>query len=395
MRTIFPILLFIILAISWINWRLLIKWNPYYKSRTMGYGYWLITALSWLMISYGWVIHPEKPFFYQWITPLVNLSFIWILGGIFLVFLFPILFAIRKILQCIPSAKGKPDHKGIMITSRRTFLQTMIYAAPILTLGVSTYGVYSAEKEMVVHRFTLPFAGIPKDLKGFKIAQISDTHLGTFFTLDRLDHVIQLVSQEKPDIVVITGDLIDDLGLLEPCIEKLSQLASFVPYGIFFCWGNHEYFHDIKRIREALLKSPIHILENSHVAMKVGEATLCMLGVDYPWPQSAFEKDNIRQQFMSMAEKNAPADSFKILLAHHPDFLFNSFASKIPLTLSGHTHGGQINFEGKSLLPFAYHYMRGLYQENNDYGYVNTGAGQWMPVRIGCPPEISVFTLNG
>jgi predicted MPP superfamily phosphohydrolase len=256
------------------------------------------------------------------------------------------------------------------------------------------HGTYSARFEMAVRRLELPFRKLPPALRGFKIAQISDTHVGTFFTLDRLDEVIELVKQEKPDMVVITGDLIDDLTLLRPCIAKLSQFAAVIPYGIYYCWGNHEYFRDIKRIREELLKSPIHVLGNSNAPIVVGETTFYMLGVDYPWATTNPEKKEKQRQFLAKAQANIPDEAFKILLAHHSDFIADGFANEIPLTLSGHTHGGQINLLGHSLLPIKYQYMRGLYQENHNYGYVNVGAGQWFPFRIGCPPEISIFTLT-
>ncbi|GMA98465.1 metallophosphoesterase [Pelosinus sp. IPA-1] len=346
------------------------------------------------MVGASWLLRPDSTFYYEWIIPLVDLSFVWVIGQILLLVFFPILFALRKILHRVRTTEISKDNKGVADTSRRTFIQSILYAAPVLALGVSGTGVYSAEKEMVVRHFTLPFPGLDQELKGFKIAQISDTHLGPFFTLDRFDEVIHLVIQEKPDMVVITGDLIDDLSLLVPAVEKLNQMDALIPYGIYFCWGNHEYFRDINRIRVELGKSKIHVLQNSNTPITVGASTFYLLGVDYPWPENVSKKDAIRQQFMKKAVENIPNGAFKVLLAHHPDFLFEGFAEKIPLTLSGHTHGGQVNFLGRSLLPVSYYYMRGLYQENDTYGYVNPGAGQWIPFRLGCPPEISIFTLE-
>ncbi|WP_285716566.1 metallophosphoesterase [Pelosinus sp. IPA-1] len=394
MRTIQPILMLLILIISYGNWRLLVKWFPTWKSYISGTIYWLMTAVSWSLVGASWLLRPDSTFYYEWIIPLVDLSFVWVIGQILLLVFFPILFALRKILHRVRTTEISKDNKGVADTSRRTFIQSILYAAPVLALGVSGTGVYSAEKEMVVRHFTLPFPGLDQELKGFKIAQISDTHLGPFFTLDRFDEVIHLVIQEKPDMVVITGDLIDDLSLLVPAVEKLNQMDALIPYGIYFCWGNHEYFRDINRIRVELGKSKIHVLQNSNTPITVGASTFYLLGVDYPWPENVSKKDAIRQQFMKKAVENIPNGAFKVLLAHHPDFLFEGFAEKIPLTLSGHTHGGQVNFLGRSLLPVSYYYMRGLYQENDTYGYVNPGAGQWIPFRLGCPPEISIFTLE-
>ncbi len=390
MVIIYSILVVVMLAIFWVNWRLLTQWflNGNFSSKS--YIYWLITGLAWFFINYNWWFQPDAAFFYRWITPIVDFAYVWIISGVVLLCFFPVLFAIRRLLNLTNVKK----ETGKMDASRRTFLQSVLYAAPVLSLGISAKGVYSAEKEMVIEHVVLPFEGLSQELAGFKIAQISDTHLGPFFSLERLDEVLQLIIKEKPNMVVITGDLIDDLNLLDTAVIKLSEFCSLIPYGVYFCWGNHEYFRDINRISRALHNSPIHVLRNGNIPVQVGGTTVYILGVDYPWPKDLGEKERTRQQFMAKAEQNIPKDAFKVLLAHHPDFLFNAFASKIPLTLSGHTHGGQVNILGKSLLPVSYHYMRGLYQENHSYGYVSPGTGQWIPFRLGCPPEISVFTLT-
>lgn len=381
MRTMYPIALIVIALVSWVNWWFLTKWFPNLHSRLTLCTYWLVNAFAWFTIGYSWLVHPGTPLFYQWITPFLYVSFVWIVAEGILLLLFPILFAVRKMI-----------HYDNMPT-RRTFLQKIVYVAPALAFGVSAQGVYSSRFDMAVRRLELTCKGLPRQLTGFKIAQISDTHLGPFFSLDRLDDVIALIKQEKPDMVVITGDLIDDLNLVKPAIGKLSQLAALIPYGIYFCWGNHEYFRDIQRIRDELLKSPIHILENSNAPIVVGDTTFYMLGVDYPWADTIPEKTEKQQQLLTKAQTNIPDNAFRILLAHHPDFFSDAFAANIPLTLSGHTHGGQINVFGYPLLPLKYRYMRGLYEDNQNYGYVNVGAGQWFPFRLGCPPEISVFTL--
>jgi predicted MPP superfamily phosphohydrolase len=389
----YVVLLVLILMISWINWRLLIQLFPNTSFQGCRYLYWLVTGLAWLLINYTWLVRPEPIFFHQWIAPLVDLSYVWVIAGMVLLCLFPILFIMRRLSNRVNSGQ-KSRETSSMDVSRRTFLQSMLYASPILALGVSAKGVYSAECEMVVRQVPLSFRDLPQDLQGFKIAQISDTHIGPFFSLERLDEVLQFIIAEKPDMVVITGDLIDDLTLLEPAIRKLNQFFTLIPYGIYFCWGNHEYFRDINRIRRELAKSPIYVLENSNLPVKIGKTTFYVSGVDYPWPKDPGEWESIQQDFMIKAKDNIPSDAFRVLLAHHPDFLFNAFAEQIPLTLSGHTHGGQVNLLGKSLLPVRYHYMRGLYQENDSYGYVSPGTGQWIPFRLGCPPEISVFTLT-
>lgn len=378
----YPLVMGIMIIVAGINWWFLTKWIPNMYSRSRCMSYWLVTALCWLIIGYSWIVHPGTPFFYRWIVPLLYLAFVWIVGEGLLLVLFPILFAIRRLLnyQQVPS--------------RRSFLKKVVYSAPTIAFAVSIKGAYSSNFDMKIRHLDLSFNQLPSALKGFKIAQISDTHLGPFFTLERLDHVLGLIRKEKPDMLVITGDMIDDLNLLIPCIERLSLFSQIIPQGIYFCWGNHEYFRDIDRIRRALLKSPIHILENSNVPIVVGDETFYLLGVDYPWAKTMTEKNEKQREFLRQARENIPDKAFRILLSHHPEFITDAFAMGIPLTLSGHTHGGQINIGGRPLLPLKYTYMRGLYQENQNYGYVSVGTGQWFPLRIGCPPEISIFTLG-
>jgi predicted MPP superfamily phosphohydrolase len=149
-------------------------------------------------------------------------------------------------------------------------------------------------------------------------------------------------------------------------------------------------------VRAELHNSRIIVLENENVLIVPGQQPFYLLGVDYPWADSSYNGINVsankRQQYFAAANRNIPINAFKVLIAHHPDCLIDGFAAQIPLTLAGHTHGGQVVIGGKPLLN-SYAYMRGLYQENGNYGYVNSGAGQWFPFRLGCPPEISIFTM--
>jgi predicted MPP superfamily phosphohydrolase len=200
-----------------------------------------------------------------------------------------------------------------------------------------------------------------------------------------------MVKQEKPHLLAITGDLVDDLDLLSPTMERLTAFQPEMPHGIFYCWGNHEYFRDIGLIRKALYASPVTVLENRSQAVGNG---LYLAGVDYPWGKNKEELEVKRRDFFAQAVREIPSGSFTVLLAHHPDFFDNSFAAKVPLSLAGHTHGGQVSIFGVSLLPVQYRYMRGVFQQEGSYGYVSVGTGHWMPLRIGCPAEVSMFTLR-
>ena len=160
--------------------------------------------------------------------------------------------------------------------------------------------------------------------------------------------------------------------------------------------GNHDYFQNAELVRSELNNSSIVVLDNSIRLIIPGLQPFYLMGVDYPWAglsrRGIDVSDSKRQQYFAATNHDVPLNAFKVLIGHHPNILFDGFAAKIPLTLAGHTHGGQVVLGGKTLLS-SNHYMRGLYRENGVYGYVSSGAGQWFPFRLGCPPEISVFTL--
>jgi predicted MPP superfamily phosphohydrolase len=385
-------------AVGWINYRILALLFPCYRQRRIGGLYFIITVASIVVMAYGWsrrppLIVPDHRFY----TVLVYGALIWLCGQFILLVFQPFIAVVHKLTRrCrhVTNTQNSTQTSGI---SRRTFLQSTLGIAPLLlSVGISTRGIYEAETEMAIQRHFIRLPNLPATLNGFKIGQISDTHLGPYVDLKRFDTAVRALAQEKPDLVAVTGDFADDLSLLRPAIARLNEFSSSVPHGIYFCFGNHDYFHNIGLIRAELNKSKITLLENQNKLIVSGHHPFYLLGVDYPWADLAHNGISIsadtRKRFFALADKNIPEQAFKILIGHHPDCLFDGFAAKIPLTLTGHTHGGQVVIGGRSLLS-PYTYMRGLYRNNGVYGYVSSGAGQWFPFRLGCPPEVSVFTL--
>lgn len=392
------ILLILALAtfISWLNYYLLSRLFVFYRGKVSQYMYWGFTVATILTLGYGWSIRP--PFVdaehavYRF---LVYGTLAWLVGQIVLLVLQPLLAVMHRVLK---GGKVETDARSTssLTMTRRNFLHSSLAAAPLLSLGMGMKGIYNAQSDMVVQRYSLHFSNLPANLTGFKIVQISDTHLGPYFDLDKLDTVIALLMKEKPDIIVITGDFVDDLNLLTSAIERLNTLQPLIPHGIYFCYGNHEYFRDIQFVRAELKKSRIHVLENQSALIVPGTQPFYLMGVGYPWAGDSRSGINVstsvRQQYFATTDQNIPKNAFKVLVGHHPDILIDGFSAQIPLTLAGHTHGGQVIIGGRSLLA-SYTYMSGLYQTNGVYGYVSNGTGHWFPFRLGCPPEISVFTL--
>lgn len=273
--------------------------------------------------------------------------------------------------------------------------RNMIKAAvgiPALSVMTSLYSSFGEYYNTVVNYTTIYVDNLPKNFQGVTIAQLSDVHLGPFMDLDRLQEILVKTVQQEPDMLVITGDIFDDQKLNIQAVSLVNEYVSRFPKGIFFCYGNHEHFRGIKAISEALKNTSITVLRNSNTVLDFNGDKLYLIGVDYPMNKEKF--DELQEKFIEKAMKNVPADGVKILLSHHPDFFDSAISRGIQLTLSGHTHGGQIGFWGLPMVPPVFKYMRGLYQEGESYCYVHCGNGSWFPYRLGCPPEIAILTLE-
>lgn len=392
----FLILLVVIAGVSWLNYWLLARWFGFYRGRFIRYSYCLLTVVTLVVMWHGLA---KRPLFATygsdiWLYLIYGVIAL-VVGQFILLLLQPIIAVFYRLLHSsVSNSKVQSSTQGI---TRRTFLTRSLAAVPIVALGVSTKGIYEAQAQMAVRHYSLAFPQLPGNLQGFKLGQISDTHLGPYFGLESLDTVIQLMAQQKPDLVVLTGDFADNLSLVRPAIAMLNEFQQAVPYGMYFCYGNHDYFQDVNYVRTEFNKSRIKILKNESTLIVPGVRPFYLMGVDYPWNDNShkgvYASPAKRQECFTAASSMVPPDAFKILIAHHPDFLFNGFAAHIPLTLAGHTHGGQIVIGGKSILS-SYAYMQGLYREQGVYGYVDSGAGHWFPFRLGCPPQISLFTFE-
>ncbi|MBP2646009.1 MAG: Calcineurin-like phosphoeSPTERase [Firmicutes bacterium] len=386
-----------IALVSWLNLRLLTRIFRVYASIPLRYIYLILTITAVLSIGFGLT---QRPAFvvpgYAVYNLLFYFALIWTLGQLFLLLLQPLLYIVHRMLKG-KKAASQPAPAISKIT-RREFLHGTLAAAPLLTFGVGARGIYEAQSSILLRHHALTFSDLPPAFRGFKIAQISDTHIGPYFDLAKLETVILQLQQEKPDLVVITGDLADDLSLLKPALSMLDDLQSSIPYGLYYCYGNHEYFRNIDYVRAEINKSKIIPLTNESRPIGNGQEQFYLMGVDYPWADATKRtginvSSDKRRQYFASALAAVPPNAFKILIAHHPDSLFDGFQATVPLTLAGHTHGGQISLLGKPLIS-SYTYMYGLYETNGVYGYVSSGTGHWFPFRINCPPEIAFFTLH-
>ena len=245
-----------------------------------------------------------------------------------------------------------------------------------------------------VETVRLKLPRLPDGFSGFRVAQISDIHMGGWMNVDRLQSIADLTIAQKPDVLVITGDFlmghsytIASRQSLKELIHVLSPLAKSIPS--FAVLGNHDYWTNSEAIREVLHSCGITDLTNTVFTLTRDTENLHLCGVDDVW------KGDVRlDKVIAQLSDNSTA----ILLAHEPDFADVSAATeKFDLQISGHTHGGQvvIPFYGPPMLPYlGRKYPSGLYRVGNMFQYTNRGVGMnRLSFRFNCPPEITIFVL--
>lgn len=312
-----------------------------------------------------------------------ELTVLWFVLQVFLI----ILAAVVKVLRLLyEKTKGAPVDE-----SRRRFLRGCIWVPAIS--GAFYGGLY--EKNHIEFTNVDIDAGDYTRLNKLKIAQLSDVHLGAFFSVRQLQAVLNQIVQQRAEMLVLTGDIFDSTrgSDNDEAIKLLNAYAQFFPFGVYMCWGNHEHYRGIEHFKEELEKTSVQVLDNSSVKILSGDKPLYILGVDYLTGDMTPDVIKLREAYVEKALADVPENAYKILLAHHSVFIDEAVKNKINLTLTGHTHGCQFGFMGVPIIP-AFKYNRGRFEQNGCIGYVNRGAGSWFPFRIGCPPEVTFFNFK-
>lgn len=256
----------------------------------------------------------------------------------------------------------------------------------ILFLSFYVHFIEPTWYEIKQVRLTLP--NLARDFDNYRIVQLSDIHADFWMTPKRLQHIIELVNKQKPDLVVLTGDFITGSAQrFAPTLKTLAHLNS--SDGAVAILGNHDVSSNPRRIRNTLEKSGIVVLENQSISLKRNDAVLAIAGVGDVW---------YNQADLELVLQQLPSSGAAVLLAHEPDFADISAATgRFDLQLSGHSHGGQVYLPFvKRVLPnLAHHYPVGQYQVNRMIQYTNRGVGMSpFHLRFNCRPEITAFTLS-
>ena len=296
----------------------------------------------------------------------------------------------------------------IKLPSRRKFISKLgigLASIPFVSLNL---GMVWGKNNIKVLNYTLFFDNLPSSFDGFKLTQISDLHAGNLDNLDDLERTVKLINSQNSDVIFFTGDLVNnEADELIPWITTLSKLSA--KDGVYSILGNHDYGDyrswptelEIKKnfakLKKYQKKIGFDLILNDSRFIYKGGQKLAIVGVEN-W-SNAFRK----YADLSLATKKIKSSDFKILLSHDPTHWQEKILQgedDYPLTLSGHTHGGQFGIEIPGYLKWSpvkwrYKYWAGIYKEKNKYLNVNRGLGTTaVPGRVGIWPEISVITLK-
>ena len=290
-----------------------------------------------------------------------------------------------------PSPVDQPSAGSELRWSRRDFLQVAVASAPpLFTIGLTTVAMRQLA-HFRVRRFRLPIRDLPKDLHGLTIAQVSDMHVGRFTSGRVLNRMVDAVNQLKSDLVLLIGDLINDaLADLDHGIELVRAMQP--QDGLYLIEGNHDLIENGAEFERRMKASGIAFLLDQSAVLSVRGSPIQLFGLS--WTRARQNRDQaIAASVRRLLAKRRP-DAFPILLAHHPHAFDAAVAASIPLTLSGHTHGGQLMLnEGCGFGPAMFRYWSGLYARAESKLIVSNGVGNWYPLRINAPAEIVHLTL--
>lgn len=276
---------------------------------------------------------------------------------------------------------------------RRLFLKSAAAVVPVATLTMATGGTVKAFRAARLFKKPMSFTGMAPSLDKLKILQLSDLHLYHYVTLSDLEKLLERIEPHKPDLVLVTGDVADDLRQLPSALKLISDLKPRL--GTYGSLGNHEYFRGIANVRRIFDSSPVPLFVNSGITIPVGNASLFVGGVDDPRSIS-IRNENFFKETIDKCLSYAGETDFKVLMSHRPDAFDYAAEQKIDLTLAGHTHGGQIGLFGRSVFEsyFPEKYLWGEYRLGQSLLYTTSGAGHWFPFRLGCPAEAPLIQLS-
>lgn len=312
-------------------------------------------------------------------------------------------FGVEKISALLSS-----DTPEVSFESRRKFIAQLGLVVAAVPFTSYLYGFLKGRYDFKVHRLTLTFPDLPDAFDGFRLAQLSDVHAGSFDSYSAVKGGLELLQKENPDAILFTGDMVNNFAFeVEPYMDLLGGLHA--PMGKFAVMGNHDYgdyarwsspaekHQNLDQLKAYHAEMGFKLLDNAAVQLERGDSSIVIAGVENwglpPFPQYGD---------LDEAVAGLPQDAFTILMSHDPthwEAQVLPHRKKVHLTLSGHTHGAQMGVEipGFSWSPAGFRYKRwaGAFEENGQHLYINRGFGYiGYPGRIGIWPEITIIELR-
>lgn len=313
----------------------------------------------------------------------------------------------REVSQdCGPSSKVQDPARQCSFAgesnftmSRRAFMRYTASTGTLAIVGLGSYGLlegYEAPKVDVIQFSSRSLEGLTRPIN---IIQITDLHFGMFFGASALKDLVKKLNSLEADALVITGDLFHSpttpVESAAPILKNLRDRR----WGNFAVLGNHDFYAGVQRSVKAIQDAGIRLIRNEWVTFNEDGVSINMGGIDDPGVNWLTGREFPKFQAFMNALHEEPG--FRILLSHRPVVFPLAAKENIDLTLSGHTHGGQITFPVPwssrpwSLAGFFSPYTLGLYESGRSRMYLNRGVGlTFVPTRINCPPEIAIIRLT-
>jgi predicted MPP superfamily phosphohydrolase len=269
-----------------------------------------------------------------------------------------------------------------MVVSRRAVLKTLAASGIGAIAGGGVYGYARERHALGVTRATVPVTGLPPTLDGLRIGLMTDIHRSNTVPHEDVAHAVAMLMAERPDLIVLGGDYVSfrDRDFAGAAADALAPLSS--PHGVFGILGNHDDEHDVPA---ALARNGVEVLRDARTRVTIRNEPVDLVGIRF-WTKR-------QQDIADLTRESAP---MTVLLAHDPRRLTEAAALRVPLVLSGHTHGGQV------VLPIVgavaaqkFPIVAGIGRRDRTAMFVSRGVGTvYVPVRINCPPEVAVLTLQ-
>lgn len=366
--------------------------------------YWAITLFAYLFFIYEILNFKRTDRDHHRVQLVASLFLIFFLPKLFIIFFLLIEDLYRGIRFLFQSFGGGENY----LPERRQFLSFIGIGSAAMLSAFFIDGIIFGKYRHSVRKVKIKIKNLPASFKGYKIIQISDVHSGSFFHPEKLQKAINLINEQKADLILFTGDLVNNYAHeFEPFVPLFSSIQS--KDGKLSILGNHDYgdygewksaeekAENVPHLIQLQARAGFQMLRNEHRIIEKNGEKLYILGVEN-WGEKPFPQYGD----LDKAAAGVPPEAAKILMSHDPthfDRIVKKHPSNIQLTLSGHTHGMQFGIDLKNVRwsPVQYRYPKwaDLYESEGKSLYVNRGFGViGYPGRVGIEPEITLFELS-